>query len=102
MPARDRTPQSAEDPSVATVEHVLDAVASRVQPPLRPPVGRTAAQHALAICACVSADDAPTWLIYDDPEGDLAWCRVPDGTGPLDLVDVQLSAAGHADPAEVV
>ncbi|HZZ97738.1 MAG TPA: hypothetical protein VFE19_12005 [Jatrophihabitantaceae bacterium] len=60
------------------------------------------APHALWICACVSADEAPTWLIYDDLNGEIAWFRVPEQTEPLHLVDAQLAAGGHADPAEVL
>ena len=47
-------------------------------------------------------DDAPTWLIYDRDEDGVAWCRVPDGIEPLDLVDAPLSAGGHADPSDVL
>jgi hypothetical protein len=54
------------------------------------------------ICACVSLDAAPTWLIYDTPDGKIAWLRVPDGTEPSIWSDAWFSAGGHADPAEVL
>ncbi len=64
--------------------------------------GKVVAKHALAICACVTEDDAPKWLIYDTADGGLMWRRVPDRMEPLDLVDAQLAALGHANPAEVL
>jgi hypothetical protein len=60
------------------------------------------ANHALWICACVTYEKRPTWLIYDTSTGELAWRTVPDGIEPLDLGQAQLSAGGHADPAEVM
>jgi hypothetical protein len=59
--------------------------------------------HALSICACVTEDDAPTWLIHDAPQGDgLAWCRVPTGVEPFRLVHARHTAGNHADPADVL
>jgi hypothetical protein len=56
----------------------------------------------LLICACVTPDDAPIWLIYDTDDGDVAWCRVSDRVEVADLVDARLIARGHADPSEVL
>ena len=64
--------------------------------------GRAVVTHALWICACVTLEDAPTWLIHDLPDDGLAWRRVPDTVEPLDLVDARRTAGGHADPAEVL
>ena len=87
---------------MANVEEILEAASSRYPSPARAPDGRPLASHALWICACVTMDDAPTWLIYDTDEDGVAWCRVPDAVEPLDLVDARLSAGGHADPSEVL
>jgi hypothetical protein len=87
---------------VAGVEKMLKAASSRRPSPAKTPEGRHLASHALWICACVTTDDAPTWLIYDTNEDGVAWCRVPDAVEPLDLVDARLSAGGHADPSEVL
>jgi hypothetical protein len=86
---------------VGSVEEILNAASSRRPTPAMTPGGRHLASHALWICACVTTDDAPTWLICTDEVG-VAWCRVPDGVEPLDLVDARLSAGGHADPSEVL
>jgi hypothetical protein len=47
-------------------------------------------------------DDAPKWLIYDEPGGALRWCRIPDGSEASDIVDARFSAGGHADPGGVL
>ncbi len=60
------------------------------------------AAHALWICACITVDDAPTWLIYDTLSGELRWLRVLDGVDVQNVVGAQLSAGGHADPADVL
>lgn len=54
------------------------------------------------LCACVTLDDAPTWLIYDTAEDGLVWCRVPDAIDPLDLVSAQRIAGCHTDPGWVL
>lgn len=85
---------------MAGVEAILGAAASAAEPRPRSAI-RPIASHALWICACVTVDDAPTWLIYDTDDG-VSWCRVADGIEPLDLVDARLTAGGHADPAQVL
>lgn len=89
-----------ENPSVAPAEALLDRVATRAR--LDGSGTRPAAEHALWICACYSMDDAPTWLIYDEPDGSLRWCRIPDGSEATDVVDARFSAGGHADPGGVL
>src|SRR3954467_14702440 len=91
-----------EDVSVASVEEILDPVRRRYPSSEREPKGGPVASYALWICACVSMDDAPTWLLYSTAEDGVAWCRVPDRIEPLDLVQARLSAGGHADPSEVL
>jgi hypothetical protein len=91
---------SAEDPSVAKVEQLLAAAAPATSGQV--PGGRPLVGNALWICACVSFDDAPTWLVYEQADGELSWCRVPDGCEPLDLLEASASAGGHADPESVL
>jgi hypothetical protein len=64
--------------------------------------GRPRANRALLICACVTPEDAPKWLIYDTDDGDIAWSRVSGRGEVADLVDAKLIAVGHADPSEVL
>lgn len=93
-------PRDAEDPSVAPAEAILDRVATRAT--VGPGVARPVAERALSICACVSMDDTPTWIIYDEPGGTLRWCRVPDGSEVSEIVDARFEAGGHADPRSVL
>lgn len=102
MVGRTRFSRPPEDPAVAVVESILEAAASRHPAPTESGEGIPVAPHALWICACVTMDDAPTWLIYDTDEGGVAWCRVPNKVELVDLVDARLTAGGHADPAEVL
>lgn len=86
---------------MAAVEQMLDAASQKVDAaPLADQ--KVAVRHALAICACVTMEDAPTWLIHDVADGGLLWRRVPDGMEPFDLVEARFTASGHADPAEVL
>jgi hypothetical protein len=87
---------------VAGIEEILNTAGSRRPSPAKAPEDRHLASHALWICACVTTDDAPTWLIYHTDQDGVAWCRVPDAVEPLDLVDARLTAGGHADPSEVL
>jgi hypothetical protein len=87
---------------VASVEEILQTAASRFPGPARPSEGRPLVEHALWIRACVTMDDAPTWLIYDTGDDGVAWSRVPDGVEPLDLVEARRRAGGHADPLDVL
>lgn len=102
MFGRSRSSRPPEDPAVAFVEAILETAASRHPAPPQSGKGTPVAPHALWICACVTMDDAPAWLIYDTDEDGLTWCRMPDGVEPVELVDARLIAGGHADPAEVL
>lgn len=85
------------------VEQILESAASRAPAPTPVRDGSPRVEHALWICACDSDDDdAPTWLIYDTGDDRIGWCRVPEGTEPLDLVDARLSAGDHTGPSEVL
>lgn len=89
-----------EDPAVGPVEEIFGRSATyRVPPQSSRPV---ATKQALWICACVTMDDAPVWLIYEDGDQALVWCRVPDGSDIPDVVDAELIAGGHTDPAGVL
>lgn len=89
------------DAAVSVVEQMFDAT-SRLQDSLPTAAGKAAAEHALWICACVTNDDAPTWLICDTAAGGFVWRRVPNRVEPLDLVKARYTGGGHADPAEVL
>ena len=87
---------------MALVEGVLDGAATRVAPVLPSQAAKPVAEHALWICACVTPEDAPTWLIYDDEDGQVRWGRIPDGAEAVDVVDARLTAGGHAAPGDVL
>jgi hypothetical protein len=93
-----RAPLPAEHSAAATIEQALGA-SRRYE--AKAGLERRTATHALWICACVTEHDAPTWLIHADDDG-LAWCRVPSGTEPLDLVQARHTDGNHADPADVL
>lgn len=90
-----------EDPAVAPIEQILE---SRALPhgdfTRRGP--RRQAVHALWICNCYAWDDAPTWLIYDEPDGTLRWGRVPLRTEASSVVDTQFLTGNHTDPELVL
>ena len=93
-------PLPPEDPAVAVIEQLFD---ERPHTAESSPTGEGAAvEHALWICACVTFDDHPTWLVCDTAAGGFWWRRVPDGVEPLDTVSARYTAGGHADPAEVL
>jgi len=94
-------PRPPEDPAVFVVEDLFDA-ASRPQDLFPTEDGKAVAEHALWICACVTHDDAPTWLVCDTAAGGFMWRRVPDRVEPLDLVHASYTAGGHTEPAEVL
>lgn len=96
---RRRTQRDLMDPAVVEVERIL---AEKVPTKQRSTSTREGAEHALWICACITVDDSPTWLIYDTPDDQLVWMRVPDSVEPLELVDARVSAGGHSDPSDVL
>ena len=98
-----KSPSPPEDRAVAPVEALLgrSAIFREVtQPGLRN--GPVPTAHALWVCACVTMDEAPTWLVYEDKDSGTVWCRVPDGADIDDVVDAELIAGDHADPGDVL
>jgi hypothetical protein len=94
---------SPEDPAVGPVEALLNRAATYRE------VARTrrsneplATASALWICACVTMDDAPTWLIYEDGEDGMAWSRISDKVTVAEVVAAGLIGGGHAVPGEVL
>lgn len=88
---------------MAPVEAILSRAAARSPAPELPTDGpRLPVVHALWICACVTMDDAPTWLVYVTADGGLGWSRMPDGEEPLDLVEARWETGGHCAPAQVL
>jgi hypothetical protein len=87
---------------VAAVEEILSVTAARSagQVPLRD--GRAIVDRAVWFCACVTLDEAPTWLIYETSDGSVGWRRVPDGSEITDLVDAPFITGHHVDPVEVL
>lgn len=84
------------------IEAILDEKASRLDMTgSMQGRSRRAATHALWICGCITMDDAPVWLIYEDGTS-ITWCRLPDEFESDDLVDTQHLAGGHADPDDVL
>lgn len=87
---------------MAQVEAILDGAATQLAATAPSHGSRPIATHALWICACVTVEDAPTWMIYEDSDGGLVWRRIPDGVEASEVVDAQFSAGGHADPGAVL
>lgn len=97
---QDSSPSSG-DPVVSAVEQVLSR-AARFASPVPIGVGKAIAVRAVWFCACVTLDEAPTWLIYDTPDGEVGWRRVPDSTDVAELVSAEVITGGHVDPADVL
>ena len=91
-----------EDPSVASVEQILQTAASRSVDGPRRRDGRLVVTHAVWLCACETMDDSPLWLIYAVGEHGLGWQRVPDGTDLADVVDAGHLTGGHSSPHSVL
>ncbi|WP_157571019.1 hypothetical protein [Nocardioides insulae] len=97
MFGRRRPTQPSEDPAVAFIEALLDRASTTH--PAGAWQGR--ARHALTICACVTPDHSPDWIIFDTEEG-IGWRRWPDDLPDIEVVHAPLEAGGHADPSEVL
>lgn len=87
---------------MSAVEHILSVAAARSpgQVPMRD--RKAIVDRAVWLCACVTFEDAPTWLIYDTSDGKVGWCRVPDGSDVADLVDAPLILGDHVGPVQVL
>ncbi|EAP98304.1 hypothetical protein JNB_15108 [Janibacter sp. HTCC2649] len=55
----------------------------------------------MLICACVTLDASPDWIVYDTDDG-IGWCRWPDGLPEAEMVHAPLDSGGHANPSEVL
>ena len=90
-----------EEADIARVEEILDAAVARnlKQTGARSDT-KPLATHAVWLCACVS-EDAPFWLIYQTPDDEIAWQRVPPRVDVDDLVSASGWAGGHVSPDEV-
>jgi len=82
------------DPAVAPVEALLDAATVRHAGVPEDDEPQGFPQRALSICACVTTDDAPWWLITETHEGAIAWRRLRHGNDRDGLVQAELVAAG--------
>lgn len=97
MLGRRRPEQSGDDSAVVLIEELLDRAATRNS------AGdwRGRAAHVITICACVTLDVSPGWIIFDT-EGGIGWRRWPDGLPDEQVIRAPLEAGGHADPSEVL
>lgn len=90
-----------EEADIARVEEILDAAVARNP---RPTGARSdtkpLATRAVWLCACTS-EDGPFWLIYQTPDDEIAWQRVPSRVDMHDLVSASRWAGGHVSPDEV-
>jgi hypothetical protein len=89
-----------DDPAVAPVEAILSGVAELPTPEAAKSLAQ--ATYAVWICACVTPDDAPTWLIWEAVDGTLFWARDGDSADIDDAYSAQLIAGGHAYPGSVL
>lgn len=91
-----RPVQPSEDPSVTLIEELLESASTRHN------AGdwRGRARHVLTICACVTLDVSPDWIIFDTEDG-FGWRRWPDDLPDDEMVRAPLEAGGHAAPADV-
>jgi len=87
---------------VSAVEFILEAATTNAAGQVPTRDGRAAADRAVWFCACVTFEDAPTWLIYDTHDGKVGWCRVSDGDDIANLVDSPVITGSHVDPDEVL
>jgi hypothetical protein len=89
-----------EDPSVAPVEAILEATASRSigEAPRRD--GRLAVTHVIWLCACETMDESAVWLIYTVGEAGIGWQRIPAGMEVPEVVEAEHVTGGHPAPRE--
>jgi len=97
-----RSQPPPEDPSVAAVEEILHAAASRSggEAPRRD--GRLVVTHAIWLCACETLNESPVWLIYAVGEDGIGWQRIPGGTDESEVVEAEHLTGGHPAPEGVL
>lgn len=99
--ANRQAPDYPEDPAVAEVEAILEErtdgeyVPAARDRPLR-------VESLFWICACITLDDSPIWIIFQATGHGLHWCRVPDEEGFSSYADSKAMMGGHADPRSVL
>lgn len=92
-----------EDPSVAPVEEILEAAASRSQGEVSRRDGRLLVTHAVWLCACETLDESPLWLIYAVGDDGVGWQRITeDRLDVSDVVDADHLTGGHPAPDAVL
>lgn len=91
----------ALDPAVAPTENLLSAV-SKPRDANDLLANPAQAEHAMWLCCCYQDEDAPTWLLFQTPDGGLSWCRLPDGTNENELIRARQWSGGHTDVAGVL
>lgn len=89
--------EATRDPAVERIEVLLSGATSRH--PAGAWQGR--ARHVLTICACVTLDESPDWIIFDTDDG-IGWRHWPDDLPDEEMVRAPLEAGGHADPGDVL
>lgn len=82
---------------MAAIEEMLDRAEARH----RAGEWQGRARHVLWICACVTLDRSPDWIIFDTDDG-VGWRRWPDYLPDVEVVHAPLEAGGHASPSEVL
>jgi len=89
--------EPVQDTAVEEIEALLSGAA------LRNPAGswQGRARHVLTICACVTTEESPDWIIFDTIDG-IGWRRWPDDLPDGEMVRAPLEAGGHADPSDVL
>ncbi|WP_203338767.1 hypothetical protein [Nocardioides limicola] len=90
-----------EDPSVAPVEEILKAAASRSSGEVTRRDGRLIVTHAIWLCACETMDQSPLWLIYAVGEDGLGWQRVAEPE-VSDVVEAEYLTGCHPAPEGVL
>lgn len=92
-----------EDPSVAPVEELLEAAASRSEGEASRREGRLVVTHAVWLCACETLDDAPLWLIYALGDDGVGWQRINSYQQEVsDVVEADHLTGDHAAPEGVL
>ncbi|MGH8893239.1 MAG: hypothetical protein ACRDWY_08040 [Actinomycetes bacterium] len=91
-----------EDPSVASVEEILEAAAFRTGGVATRRSGRLVVTHAIWLCACETLNGSPVWLIYAVGEDGIGWQRVPDWADVTEVVESEHLTGGHPAPEGVL
>ena len=92
-----------EDPSVAPVEEILEAAASRSVGEVPRRDGRLVVTHAVWLCACETLDDSPLWIIYAVGDDGVGWQRINRPQQEVsDVVEADHLTGEHPAPGGVL